>query len=101
MTSNTKLTAEEKAELKEMKIAAENDNVHVINLDNKTVIAYSVKGNTVEFSLAVMSPDEKKFRVKVGEYHALSRFELGYTVKMDKEDFNTMCENVWDAYLLP
>lgn len=100
MTSNTKLTTEEKAELKEMKIAAANSNIRVINLDNKTVMAYSVKGNTVEFSLAVMSPDEKKFRVKVGEYYALSRFELGNTVKMDKIDFETMCENVWDAYLI-
>lgn len=101
--ANTKLTPEQKAELKEMKDYLKDLThwpVNVVNLDNKTTMAYCVMGNTVEFSLSVMSADEEKFRRKVGEYYALDRFNNDQTVKMDKFDFQTMTENVWDAYLI-
>ena len=97
MQSNTKLTAEQKEILREMR-EIQDGAVQVLNLDNKTTMAFMPKGNTVEFALSVMSDNEKKFRPKVGEYFARCRFENDETVKMEKHDFMRMCETVWDAY---
>ena len=97
MQSNTKLTAEQKEILREMR-EIQDGAVQVLNLDNKTTMAFMPKGNTVEFALSVMSDNEKKFRPKVGEYMARSRFENGATVKMRTHDFYAMCEFVWGAY---
>jgi len=96
MQANTKLTADQKEFLKNLK--EEMSDVKVLNLDNKTTIAFKRLGNTVEFALSVMAPTEKKFRRKVGEFHALRKFENCETVKMDADDFLTMCENVWSYY---
>ena len=98
MQANTKLGDFEKELLKHLK--DEMFDVKVVNLDNKTTMAYLPRGNTVEFALSVMAPTEKKFRRKVGEYWALTKFENGQTVKMDKDDFMQMTEMVWDAYLI-
>ncbi len=98
--ANTKLNDYQKQERKNMMQTAKNTGVQVVNLDNKTVMVYKDCGNTVEFALAVMAPDEQKFRVKVGEFYALERFFCANTVKMDRMDFDTMCIFVWDAYLL-
>ena len=96
MQANTKLTAEQKAELKTMRVGAMQYGVTVVNLDNKTTIAYKVLGNTVEFALSVMAPTEKKFRPKVGEYFALSKFLDSQIVRMDKFDFKNMVECVYE-----
>lgn len=95
MQANTKLTDFQKTELKEYR---EFSPATILNLDNKTTMAYQVRGNTVEFALSVMAPTEKKFRRKVGEYFAYDKFTDNQTVKMDKFDFMAMCEAVWDAY---
>lgn len=93
MQSNTKLTTNQKEILKSLKL----NNLDVTLVNNmQTTIAYQEKGNTVEFSLAVMSDNEKKFRRKVGEYNALMRFESGYTVKMNKYDFTNMLDHVFN-----
>jgi hypothetical protein len=97
--ANTKLTPEQKLNLKQLRVD-QDGGVQIINLDNKSTMAWQFKGNTVEFALSVMSPDEKKFRPKVGEYIARSRFDNGETVKMDRGDFGAMCEAVWEAYPL-
>lgn len=94
--ANTKLNEFEKQLRKEDKAQAVTDNIQVMNLDDKTVMAYKVWPNTVEFSLSVMSPDEQKFRVKVGEYLALRKFLFGETVKMARYDFEIMCKAVWE-----
>lgn len=99
--ANTKLEKWQKEDLLEMHIAAKNDGIQVVNLDNVTTMAYKLKGNTVEFSLSVKSPDEKKFRRKVGEFFALARFFNMQTVRMATDDFKDMCETVWDVYLIP
>lgn len=99
MQANTKLTPEQKAIFKELREVMENKNVRVVNLDNKTTMAFLPKGNTVEFALSVMAPTEKKFRRKVGEFYAMQKFYNGETVKMSEFDFAVMCECVWDAYL--
>lgn len=96
--ANTKLTTQQKLDLKTGLAGALAQNIKVVNLDDKTTIAYKVMGNTVEFALSVMSPDEKKFRAKVGQYWAIYKFMDNQTVKMDKFDFAVMCEFVWDAY---
>lgn len=96
--ANTKLTDYQKAQLAGLAMDAENMGIQVLNLDDKSTIAYKLRGNTVEFAMSVMSPDEKKFRRKVGKYLALRKFFLGNTVCMAVFDFELMCETVWDAY---
>ena len=87
MQSNTKLSIGQKEILKSLKL----NNMDVTLINNlQTTIAFQELGNTVEFALSVMSDNEKKFRRKVGEYHALNRFDDGQTVKMHKADFYTM-----------
>jgi len=96
--ANTKLTLSQKTLRKELKNEALADGVQILNLNDKTVMVFKDKGNTVEFALAVKSQDEQKFRLKVGEYYALDRFYSGQTVKMAKLEFQLMCEYVWGAY---
>ena len=71
----------------------------MIQLHNngETTIAFWDKPNcnTVEFALSVMSPDEVKFRRKVGEFWAMDRFDAGQTVKMKRVDFYEMMENLY------
>lgn len=107
MASNTKLTPEQKTILRNLKKATTMPGrmnrlagVQVVNVDNVTTIAFIERGNTVEFSLAVRSPDENKFRTKVGEFYALERFYNSETVKMARADFAVMCEMTFDAYLI-
>lgn len=102
MQSNSKLDPAQKQGLADMK--RYHVGVRLIN-NGKTTIAFLEKGNTVEFALAVMSVDEKKFRRKVGEYHALLRYTTGQTVKMDRLDFVDMLEQVFyiaqDVHQMP
>lgn len=95
MRSNTKLTPEQKAQLKAYK---EFSPATVVD-NGETVIAYMEKGNTVEFALSVMSPNEKKFRRKVGQYHALERFIWDQNIKMKKQDFYVMMADVFYIYI--
>jgi hypothetical protein len=97
--ANSKLTPSQKIERKNLKADAISEGVQIVNLDDKSVMAYREQGNTVEFALSVMAPYEQKFRVKVGEFYALDKFFDNQTVKMDKHDFYTMCEFCWGAYL--
>ena len=95
MRPNTKLTVAQKSRLKEYKEFSP-----ATLMDNgETVIAFQEKGNTVEFALSIMSPNEKKFRRKVGQYHALERFTFDYVVKMKKEDFYIMLADVFYIYI--
>jgi hypothetical protein len=99
MASNTKLTPQQKIARKTYLYTAGAMDIQVLN-NGETTIAFRPMGNTVEFSLSVMGPDERKFRRKVGEYYALLRFfHSGETVKMKQEDFEVMCEEVFEFYL--
>ena len=95
MQSNTKLNQAQKEDRKILK----GEFAGNLMQNGKTTVAYVDRGNTVEFSLAVVSPDEKKFRRKVGEYHALSRFEFGETVRMDKQEFSYYLNDNFGNYL--
>lgn len=89
--SNTKLSAAQKDDLKALKKYFKGELAN----NGETTVAYMPLGTTVEFSLAVMSPDEEKFRRKVGEYHALQRFASGETVTMGEHDFHQMVVTVF------
>lgn len=96
MFSNTKLSGFEKIALKEMRMYQKG--VKIVT-DGKTTIAYREFPNTVEFSLSVSSDTEKKFRAKVGEFHARDRMDHGVTVKMSKYDFYVTMKYTFDIYL--
>jgi hypothetical protein len=87
MRSNTKLSGFEKKVLAAMR--EEQKDVKIVN-DGITTVAYLKFPNTVEFSTSVSSPEEKKFRAKVGEFYARNRMDSGETVKMTAEDFDGM-----------
>ena len=91
MTSNTKLTAVEKDVLKDMKADANFDGIKLVS-NVETTIAYLVLGNSVEFATASASPDELKFRRKVGEFHALQRFYYNHTGKVGRETFQNILD---------
>lgn len=91
MTSNTKLTAHQKELFKGMKADANIDGIKLVN-NGETTIAYIVRGNSVEFATASASPDEQKFRRKVGEFHALVRFYNDRTGKVGRETFQNILD---------
>lgn len=95
MVSNTKLNAKTKSILKDMKIEAKNMGITVVN-NGETTFAYQLKGNTVKFSTSVSSPDENKFRRKVGEYLAIERLMWdNKCVVMNVIDFESMLESIF------
>ena len=87
MASNSKLTPNQKICLKTVLRPMQARKGIRLARNETTTMAFMERGNTVEFSLSVASPDEMKFRRKVGDFWALTRFDCGETVKMGKEDF--------------
>ena len=78
MLSNTKLTAEQKAERKEMLAWAEEDGLHFMYDESSgTTMLVKEHENTCHVWTAVCSHDEQKYRRKVGEYYALLRWAYG------------------------
>lgn len=75
MASNTKLSGPQKDGLKLFKDEMPK-NMAFGQCGRVTVLA-QITGNVVRFSTSVASPDEKKFRRKVGQYHAATRWEDG------------------------
>jgi len=94
MFSNTKLTPNQKSMLKDIKADAKIKGIKWAN-NGETTIAYKYMGNTARFSMAVKSPNESKFRRKVGEFKAITRltWDGEYTI-MDKLDFDYMVKSV-------
>lgn len=84
MASNTKLTALKKVMLKSYKKSMPK-NMAFATYGRFTVLV-RVMSNCVLVSTALASPDEKKIRPKVGEFHAMSRMNNGYYVAMPKPD---------------
>ena len=93
MASNSKLNSFQKSERKIL--LQDNPAVTIVN-NGQTTIAYMLKGNAVQFSLNVMSPEEKKFRRKVGEYYAILGYHIGARVSMEKYDFANMLEQTFN-----
>lgn len=94
MNSNTKLDHTQKSILKGVKKEAREKGIKWAN-NGETTVAWKLMGNTVRFAMSVSSPDEIKFRRKVGEYHAITRlmWDGEYTI-MSILDFYYMLESV-------
>ena len=94
MNSNTKLDSEQKSILKDIKKEARDNGINWAN-NGETTIAWRYMGNTVRFSTSVASPDETKFRRKVGEYHEITRlmWDNEYVV-LNLTDFGNMLVNM-------
>jgi hypothetical protein len=91
MASNTKLADHEKIDRKQLlSILGTGGRPDCISENGVTTIVFKHRGHTVEFSMAVASPEETKFRRKVGQYLALQRFENCGTVIMATPDFLDM-----------
>ena len=73
MFSNSKLSAMQKDERKEMLCNLPRDATFATNEGDITILAVP-DGSVTRIFSAVMSTDETKFRRKVGEYNALMRF---------------------------
>lgn len=72
MASNTKLSPIEKQDLRDFK--AEMPKNMAFGQSGRVTVLAQITGNVVRFSTSVASPDEKKFRHKVGQYHAAMRW---------------------------
>jgi len=90
MQSNSKLTTTQKLYFKNLK-AAHSDIKFAV--DGKTTFAFKRKGNLMEFATAICSDNEKKNRLKVGQYYAISRFNWGCTVKLPDFLFDGLKNN--------
>lgn len=89
--SNSKLTVAEKEILREMR---KSDSVYVLTDNRSVVIAYADAGNgLIKFATSIKSPDEKKFRFKVGDYHARTRLDCGEFAILPDATFVNMCDN--------
>jgi hypothetical protein len=73
--SNSKLTKEQKIQLKAFK--RNNPDIVFVSVEYVTVCLRKTGENTAMFANALASLDEKKFRVKVGQYYAMQRFING------------------------
>ena len=87
--SNTKLTPAEKMILRDWR-KVQTDTVLYRNFD--TAIVAKFGPNTVKFATSVRSPNEKKSRNKVGEFHARTRFEYEQTAVLNLGDFLYLVE---------
>jgi hypothetical protein len=93
MTSNTKLTKNQKEQLRDM--IAENPNVGFYTDYHTLVCAYYQDGSVVRFSFAVKSTYEEKFRLKVGKLYALENLLWnGENTILPDWAFDAMVENL-------
>lgn len=76
MSSNSKLTPEQKAERKELLAQLPKGSQFAVSETGVTYLTVP-DGQFNQLTSAFMSPDEAKFRRKVGEYHALMRWADG------------------------
>ena len=89
VVSNSKLTQAEKMILRDMRAEQEGT---VLYRSFDTAIVAKFGPNTVKFATSVRSPNEKKSRNKVGEFHARTRFEYEQTAVLNLGDFLYLVE---------
>ena len=82
--SNSKLNAQQKQFRKDF--IAQNPGVQFFSFpDSGVTVAIQETGiNMVEFSVSIASPNERKFRRKVGEFVAAERMDNGITLPATK-----------------
>lgn len=76
MASNSKLDKFQKQDLLDFKQGLGKNSAFGVWGDT-TVFVKRVSRDFAQVSASFASPDEKKFRPKVGEWHAMTRFEIG------------------------
>lgn len=92
MASNTKLDKMQKQLLRNFK--RDNPDVAFATCGRLTVCVEITGKNTVKFTTALASKDEKKFRRKVGEAYAVSRMQMGQGQPVPGMEF---CRGTADA----
>lgn len=100
--ANSKLTREQKAERKELKINFE-DNGGYFHIAHGVTLAILPHNKMARISVSIMSEDETKFRRKVGEYNALWRWWNGEYITIrngstNPETLDELCE-LWSLTL--
>lgn len=92
MISNSKLTPEQKAARKELLTALPRGSEMTLTPDGVTVLIVP-NGSTNLMATAVASPDEAKVRRKVGQFHALMRWDVGQAIPVPATfDIDAACE---------
>ena len=71
MQSNTKLTKDQKQQLRDM--VADHPTVRFATDYDSVVCAFALHGNVMRFAFSVKSPNEQKFRMKVGKLRAMEK----------------------------
>ena len=98
MASNTKLFPEQKQYVRNY----QNDNPTVVFFYNQEITVMVKpefkRSRMLAVSISTMAPSENKFRKSVGKYNAISKFEDGQIVLMNKDTLfafldNTLCLN--------
>ena len=84
---NTKLNAGQKIILKELLNPNKASKGFGIKHNFRTTVVFVESGDFVEFATSTMGKSETKFKRKVGQFYALSRFARGLTVKLPKNVF--------------
>ena len=69
----TKLTIAQKNFLRDSILEAERLNFEVFHIQCTTVAIRKTGSDMAQFAVAIASPEEPKFRKKVGKFHALRR----------------------------
>lgn len=72
MASNSKLNPAQKESLRDFKDDLTRN--MAFGQSGRVTVLAQITGSVVKFSTAVASPDEKKIRSKVGQYHAARRW---------------------------
>lgn len=90
--SNTKLTREEKQELKHQVryLEQQGQDFAFAQAMGFTVLAVRTGPRTAKISTSVASVREQKVRAKVGRYHAVMRYLEGACVPVPCDTYNTM-----------
>lgn len=92
LASNSKLTPAEKLILKDYREEQANTVVYRNSTTTIVVRFNRLNSQLVRFSTSVQSPDEQKFRNKVGEYHARVRFDNGEVSILTRDDFMNLVD---------
>lgn len=85
MFSNSKLTPQQKAERKELLAELPDGATFANSSCGVTVLCVPDSPTLVAISTAIMSADETKFRRKVGQYHALVRYNYGIVTILPRD----------------
>lgn len=101
--SNTKLSDYEKVTLKHLKSGLRVDGGCIFTFDGMTIAVKPAHpgSDMARFAVSFASPNEKKLRAKVGEYHALNKMYLGeiVQVRLQPHEYETFAFRFADFFI--